>query len=198
MESASDRLRSAREKKGFTSASQAAKELGIGASTYRHHENGTRDYDSEQAKRYARFYGVEPEWLLYGKGSKIKTVPLVGYIGAGAEFHALDDNAHGDGMERITAPPNSPPSAVAVKVRGSSMFPVYNEGDILIYSGRRYDVNEFIGKRCVCGLSDGRVLVKTITRGSQSGLYSLASFNSPPIDDVLIDWASKILWVQPR
>lgn len=198
MESPSDRLRQARIKKAYKSASQAAEVMRIGASTYRHHENGNRDYDSAQAKRYARFFGVSPEWLLYGKETRVKSVPVVGYIGAGAEHHMIDDYAMGGGIEHINAPPNCPTNAVAVVVRGDSMYPVYNDGDILIYSERRDDVTDFIGKRCICGLSDGRILVKTVTRGRTPALYSLTSFNSPAISDVAVDWVAKIIWVQPH
>ena len=196
MESPATRLRQAREDKGFRSASTAAARLQVGASTYRHHENGTRDYDAQAAKKYARAFGVDPSWLLYGKKNREYSVPIVGYIGAGAEFTALDDHAQGAGLDEISTMP-MPSNSVAVKVRGTSMMPVYNEGDVLIYSERRGDIYEFLNRRCVCGLADGRILVKTPTRGADDRLFTLMSFNAPPITDVALEWCAKIEWVQP-
>jgi len=126
-----------------------------------------------------------------------RQVPVVGYIGAGAEFQAIDDHAKGGGIDHIEAPPGCSDNAVAVQVRGESMLPVYNDGDILIYEEQRRDLENFINRRVVCGLGDGRVLVKTMTRGSESGVYTLTSFNSGPITDVVVDWVARIRWVQP-
>lgn len=58
------RLRQAREEAGFPTAAAAAREHGWSEATYRHHENGTRGYDNEQASAYAKYYGVSAAWLL--------------------------------------------------------------------------------------------------------------------------------------
>lgn len=63
-----ERLKVAREAAGYTSASQASEAMGIALATYIQHENGTRNFNSERAKRYARFMRVTPEWILYGRG----------------------------------------------------------------------------------------------------------------------------------
>lgn len=62
-----DRLRQAREKAGFASASAAAEALGVKASTYRAHENGQNEYTFREAQFYGRKYGVDTSWLLEGK-----------------------------------------------------------------------------------------------------------------------------------
>jgi hypothetical protein len=63
------RLRAAR-KTQFRSARAAALALGIPISTYGAHEraqlSGGRDFGPEEARRYARRFGVTPEWLLTG------------------------------------------------------------------------------------------------------------------------------------
>lgn len=64
-----ERLRDARKKAGFESASDAARELGWQTSTYIHHENGTRSFTVDAAKRYARAYRVTAAWLLDLDGS---------------------------------------------------------------------------------------------------------------------------------
>lgn len=59
------RLRAAREKMKI-SASEAARSMGVNPSTYTHHENGTRTYGEEEARKYARRLKTTPEYLLLG------------------------------------------------------------------------------------------------------------------------------------
>lgn len=127
----------------------------------------------------------------------VRTLNVIGYIGAGAEFHGLDGYAKGSGMEDIDAPPGCGPDAVALIIRGDSMFPVYKDADILIYDEKRTDIDSFINQECVCRLADGRTLLKTVERGLED-FHTLTSFNSPPIRDVALEWVAKIKWVQKR
>jgi SOS-response transcriptional repressor LexA len=64
MSNQADRLREARLKAGYSSASAAARAFGWTESAYRHHENGTRPFDIETAKRYGRAFKVNPGYLL--------------------------------------------------------------------------------------------------------------------------------------
>jgi SOS-response transcriptional repressor LexA len=59
-----ERLRSAREKAGYSSAADAARAFGWAESAYRHHENGTRGFGADAAKKYGRAFKVMPGWLL--------------------------------------------------------------------------------------------------------------------------------------
>ena len=65
-----ERLRIARERR-FKSARLAAKAMRTPVSTYGAHERaqtpGGRDYGPEDAIKYARRFGVTPEWLLTGR-----------------------------------------------------------------------------------------------------------------------------------
>lgn len=98
MTTAAERLKEAREKAGYSSASAAAEAMGITISTYVQHENGARNYPSHRAVRYAKFFRVAPEWLLYGRGNgepimvepELTRLPLIGAIQAGS-WMALDD-----------------------------------------------------------------------------------------------------------
>lgn len=71
------RLREAREKAGYDSASDAASAMGVPYATYAQHENGNRSYPAERAKRYARFFKTTPEWLLYGRGKSDPIEPSI-------------------------------------------------------------------------------------------------------------------------
>jgi len=123
---------------------------------------------------------------------------VVGYIGAGSELNFQDSYAHGDGLETIDAPLDSLVGTVAVRVRGQSMWPSYFDGDVLIYSDPRHDVDAFMHQRVVCRLVDERILVKTLMPGSRPGLYNLISFNAEPIEDIALEWVAKIECVVPR
>lgn len=63
MTAAADRLRDSRRRAGYESAA-AAEAYGWKIAAYRHHENGTRAFDIDAAKRYARAFKVDPAWLL--------------------------------------------------------------------------------------------------------------------------------------
>ena len=56
----------------------------------------------------------------------------------------------------------------------------------------------FVGRMCVCGLSDGRVLVKALKRSQIAGLWTLLSNTEPPIYDVALDWAALVREMRPR
>jgi len=76
------RLRSAR-KKRFKSANAAAAAMGIPVATYGSHERaespGGRDFGPEEAKKYARRFGVTAEWLLVGSGEPPAAVTEAGF-----------------------------------------------------------------------------------------------------------------------
>lgn len=62
------RLRQARELDGrYKEATEAARAMGRGSSTYLSHENGTRGFRAS-APVYARFYKINLIWLLEGIG----------------------------------------------------------------------------------------------------------------------------------
>ncbi len=56
---------------GYASATGAAAAMGIDYPTYAGHENGSRGF-ARHVPRYARFFGVRPDWLLSGRG-RMKT-----------------------------------------------------------------------------------------------------------------------------
>jgi phage repressor protein C with HTH and peptisase S24 domain len=196
-----DRLRIAREKR-FKSARLAAKAMNVAVSTYGAHERaqspGGRDYGPEEAKKYARRFGVTPEWLLTGRepfsvGEEPPPpkVPVVGYVGAGSTAHFYDGVAQPD-LDEVLGPPGAAENMCAVEVRGDSLGPYFNRWYVFYDEVRSPMTPDLIGHLCVVGLSDGRVLVKQVQRGSAEGLYNLHSATEKPIPDVTVEWAARV------
>src|ERR1700757_4683701 len=84
---------------------------------------GGRDYGPDEARKYARRFGVTPEWLLTGRepfpeGEEPPPpkVPVVGYVGAGATAHFYDvPPSH---LDEITPPVGLAENTAAVEIRG--------------------------------------------------------------------------------
>lgn len=202
-ETAAARLRQARMQAGFKNAAEFARHARISQITYRAHENGQRGIPVQTAKDYAKRLNCSAAWLLTGEGPDEgpSAIPLVGYVGAGHQIHPMDDFALGAGLDIVDSPPTygEPAPAVAVEVRGDSMFPVYREGDQIYYSRERdFQIEEMINRESVVQLADGRTLLKTIRRGPTPGRYSLDSYNASPIEDVEIRWAAPIIWIRRK
>lgn len=138
MSDASERLKQARIKAGYDSAKGAAEAMGASVATYIQHENGTRGFPASRAGRYARFFRVKPEWLLYGKASTDTVIELgprlyvVGEVAAGVFREAWRrDEAEWEaftGQPFVDAPMKN---RFGLIVAGDSMNMLYPEGTIL-------------------------------------------------------------------
>jgi len=117
-------------------------------------------------------------------------IPVLGYVGAGAEVYPIDD---GDPLYEVTINGTLPEGTVGAIVRGDSMYPIFEEGDLVAYSGKELHAEDAIGKTCMVQLEDERMLIKTVRRGSSPGFYTLTSTNAPDIEDVVIIWARKLV-----
>lgn len=58
--------------------------------------------------------------------------------------------------------------------------------------------DDLIGKLCVVGLDDGRILVKQLKRGQLPGRFNLLSNTEPPIYDAAVVWAARVTHMTPR
>lgn len=86
-ESMGDRLREARKTAGFTSTEAAAKAVRVPSSTYRAHENGQNNFGPDEALRYGKVFGVDPNFLLFGTEPKFtdSAVTYSAFAGESAE-----------------------------------------------------------------------------------------------------------------
>lgn len=199
MDSPADRLRKARTAAGYETSTDAARAFGWPLPTYQSHENGHRGIPVKAAARYAKAFRVSPGWIVTGEGPRERqgqTVPLVGRVGAGAEVHLVEGDVSSSRIDDVDAPPDANQHTVAVIVEGTSMDPVFRDRDMIYYDNKPGDPEDLIGRECVVKLSDGRVFVKILMRGSERGLYNLFSYNAPLISDVAIEWAVQVIWVR--
>lgn len=198
MRTASERLKWARQKAGYASAAGAARAIGVSVPSYNHHENGTRGFKQDRAARYAKFFKVDLSWLLTGQGQPNRrfSVPVLGYVGAGAEVISHDDHGSGE-LDRVELP-MAKAEVAALVVRGDSMWPAYADNDLIFYDREPLSPRECIGRESVIRLSDGRTFVKVLTKGSQPGRFTLISYNAPPLVDLEVDWAVPVRWVERR
>ena len=208
MSTPGERLQTARKARGYETATDAAAALGIPVATYTQHENGLRGFPAKRAPQYARAFGVTTDWLLFGRGEgpgepsplthvrDRRTVPLVGYVGAGAAAHFYGT---GDGeLDRVEAPDYANENTVAAEIRGESMGPLLEHWLVFWDEIRTPVTPDLLGHICVVGLPDDRILVKQLKAASAPGLFHLISNNEAPMLDQEIMWAAKVKGMQPR
>jgi hypothetical protein len=198
MKTPGDRLKRARIEAGYGSAAEAARAMGVPTPTYQGHENGSAGLP-RAAERYAAFFKVSLDWLLTGKGGTRRPakIPVICYVGAGAEIHPIDDHPRGQGIE-LVEPPQGVSECVAAIIKGDSMYPL-RDGWLIFWAKDQDGIpNECLGQLCVVQVKNGPTLVKEVRRGAKSGTYRLESWNAPPREDVSLDWAAKVTDIRPR
>lgn len=123
-----------------------------------------------------------------------RTVPLVGYVGAGGEAHY----GSGDVLGEVDAPEHATESTVAAEMRGESMGPLL-DGWLVFWDEVRSPVTpDMHGQLCVVGLAGDKVFVKQIRPSSTPGFYHLISNNEGPMLDREVLWAAKVTEMRPR
>ncbi len=177
----------------YKTATEAAQAFGWPVSTYLGHENGDRVPSRKKAMQYARRYKIRWEWILEGEGSptlKRRAVKVMGYVGAGAEVVTFEEDS--TPLGEIELPADPPANAGALIVRGQSMYPRYFDGEGVIYTPGESSPDDLIGEECVVKLTDGRIYLKILRKGSRKNLYNLESYNAPLIEDQKLEWAAPI------
>lgn len=152
MKNLAQRIREARLAKGLDQAKLAAK-LDIATRTLQRWEQGEQVPDSHYLMRLSKATGVAPHWLLTGEGQqyaktyaeskvlplpvnqykklKLISLPLLSSVPGGAPKFVF----HPDYVEKyITVDDVNDPNAFALEVKGNSMAPRIEDGDIIVVS----------------------------------------------------------------
>ncbi|HEY3812837.1 MAG TPA: helix-turn-helix transcriptional regulator [Caulobacteraceae bacterium] len=163
-------------------------------------ERGLVPLQDEWVIAIARALEVEPADLFREPGAGPhaggpKTVPLVGYVGAGAQAHFY---ASTDVLDDVPAPEGATEHTRAAQIRGDSLGPLLDAW-LIYYDDVRTPVTpDLIGRLCIVGLPDDKVLVKKLERSRSPGLFHLISNNEAPILDQTVQWAALVKQMSPR
>lgn len=185
-----NRIKEVRKAKGIT-LETLADATGFSVSYLNRMESGERNISLVNLNKIAGALRINAIELL-SEGAQM--VAIVGYVGAGQEVYPVDDYPIGEGLDKISAP-SGLGDIVAVIIRGNSMSPRYDDGDIVFYKRDLVAPVELIGKECVVRLPDGRMFVKKLLRGADPGTLTLFSHNAPPLENQVVEWAAPVVWV---
>lgn len=186
-------LRALRDGRGW-SQEEAAVALGTTRNQYVKLERGLRRLSDKWIDRAAEAYGVDTGEIVKGKRG---VVPIAGYVSAGSEMILFGEGqgSHGE----VEAPDGSSDKTLAVEIRGESLGPFFNGWLVFFDDVRSPVTDDIIGKLCVVGLEDGRVLVKRLVRSrSSSQLFHLYGQFGDPLLDTAVKWAAQVKSVMPR
>jgi hypothetical protein len=215
MSTPGERLKAAIKLAGYKKLAPFAEVAGVDPGTLR--QQIARDSIPKDAAdlyvRKLRRVGVTLEWLMFNRGAgpggvrpvlpdivpddgHRATVPIRHYVGAGDMVHLIDDDSPlGD-----TAAPPGYEKGSAVVVRGESMMPIFQPGDVLFFRLREDPPKKELPLRAVIvQLTDGPLYLKKLLPGTKRGLFHLISVNptTQPILDANVESIARVGWVKP-
>lgn len=198
------RIARARERAGLNQT-QLGNAVGITRSGVSQWESGLTEPTPERLRVIAMQTGANFEWLATGRSERefededdrTRGVPVKGYVGAGAQAHFLPLQ-EGE-LDRVDPVQGTTEKTVAFEIRGESLGELFDRWLVFFDDVRRPITPDLIGKLCVVGLADGRILVKKVRRGKE-GLFTLISdgLREPPIENVAVEWAARVKTMVPR
>lgn len=194
------RLKQARLASGYDTAWAAADAFNWNRNTYASNENGNAPFSYRRAKIYAEAFRVRSEWLYDSDGPQQLTdghVPVLGRVGADPSGRVTFASGQG-GDETVPIPPGGSDQAVALRVTGSSMRGLADDGALIYFEDQRTPPSaDMLGHVVVLETESEEVLVKRLLRGAKRGLYNLESVDGPLRENVRLRWAAHITAIIP-
>lgn len=193
------RIAAARRQAGW-SQQRLARAVSAAQTTVSSWERGRTEPGREDVRRIAEALDIPIARLELDSAERglvrAGTAPLVGFVSAGSRAHFFAD---GQGpFDEVAAPDGATEQTVAVEIRGESLGSFFNEW-LVYYDDVRAPVTpDLIGRLCVVGLVDGRVLIKKIKASQTPGVYHLLSQTEESILDVEVVWAARVRSMTPR
>lgn len=170
-----------------------AEKVGLSTSYVQRLENGDRNLAVKHFDAFAAALGVAPRELVAEEDtSETHRVKVVGRIGAGAEILPEAEQVPPEGLFEIEIPFPVPDSTLAFQIEGESMWPRYDDKDVVLCWREGTNATEIIGWEAAVRTSDGRRFLKRIVQGSRARHYDLESYNAPVIRNVKLEWVSKV------
>lgn len=186
---------------GISTRPEAAEMFDLPKSTYESHETGlrggARGIPIENARRYARRFGVSLSWLLTGQGPRnaSEAIEIRGYIGAGAE---IEDQDGASRFEEIGIEVADQDAFEWYEVRGDSMQPRVYPGELIAFERREYEPAQLLRQECLVLLEDGRRFFKKLNPGSAPGYFDLISYNDADRPDERVISVGKVAMIVSR
>lgn len=172
---------------------ELAELTGLSVSYVSRLESGERNLSVKNLNLFATALGVKSQELLPQEEEKLQNVvPVMGRIGAGAEILPEDEQVPPEGLYEIETPFPIPDDAIAFEVAGESMWPRYDEGDIVICWKQGVNIHEVLGWEAAVKTDTGKRYLKRVLKGATNGTYDLESHNAAPIRGVQIVWVAAI------
>lgn len=202
MDERSQRLRHARQEKGYETAAAAAEAFGWNRNTYASNENGNAPFSYRRAKDYAAAFGVRPEWLYDAAGPMRPSaepgfVRVIGRVGADPEGVVLFATGQ-EADDLVPIPPGGTDRAVALQVVGHSMRGFADDGALIYFEHQHTPPTpDMLGHVVVVEVDTDEVLVKRLLRGSEPQRYDLESVAGPTRQDARLRWAAHITAIIP-
>lgn len=171
-----------------------------------------KDVALKNLRLIAELADISLDWLAYEAGERptkdnrrraprneaeANRVPMVGYVraGASAAFYATAT----DPLDWVAPIEDMTKDTVAVQIQGESLGSFFDTWLVYYDEVRSPVTPDLIGKLCVVGLMDDRVVVKKIKKSKTPGLYNLLSnTGQEDIEDVEIIWAARVKQMGPR
>jgi repressor LexA len=127
---------------------------------------------------------------------ELDRVPIMGRIGAGGSIEPDYEQVVADELGTVRVPIAMPGELVAFEVKGDSMKPRYDAGDVVVvWAEQKRATETFYGEEAAVRTRDGRRFLKTITQGRTRAYVTLTSWNAKPIENVKLEWIGEIYLV---
>lgn len=148
----------------------------------------------EKILKLAAESGILPE-----APSRERIIPIMGYVGAGAEVDPDYEQVPFDGLEQVELPFIPGEDLVGFWVKGDSQLPKYDDGEVLLVEREQpTSIDRMIGDMAVVRTYGGKRMVKRIMPGPKPNTFNLESHNAKTIVGVRLVWASPIKYVLPN
>jgi repressor LexA len=127
---------------------------------------------------------------------ELDRVPIMGRVGAGGDIEPDYEQVVADELGTVRVPIAMPGELIAFEVKGESMRPRYDAGDIVVvWADQKRATETFYGEEVAVRTRDGKRYLKTVTQGRTRSVVTLTSWNAKPIENVKLDWIGEIYLV---
>jgi repressor LexA len=124
---------------------------------------------------------------------ELDRVPIMGRIGAGGDIEPDYEQVVADELGTVKVPVWMPGDMVAFEVKGDSMMPRYDTGDVIVvWAEQKRATESFFGEEVAVRTRNGKRYLKTIIQGKTRSVATLTSWNAKPIENVKLEWIGEI------